>query len=96
MENFLGSLIGTIIGAFVTWLVARCYYVRSSNELKSEASELRRLNILMLRGMEQEGWVKLNRDNEGNIKGFVVELSGSVEAVSSGHGKLTVERKKQD
>ncbi len=50
----------------------------------------------MLRGMEQAGWVKLNKDSEGNIKGFIIELSGSVGALSDVQGRLTVEHKNQE
>jgi hypothetical protein len=76
------GLVGVFIGGIITWLVTNYYYIRAAQDLKSEASELKRLNILMLRGMENAGLVKLNRDKEGNIVGFTIELSASIRATS--------------
>ena len=93
MSCVINSLISMLIGAFVTWYVARKYYFRSSGHLKSEAEELRRLSNLMLRGMEYAGWVDLNRDNQGNIRGFIVKLQGKVVAKSEISGSLKVQGK---
>jgi hypothetical protein len=79
------TAIGVFVGAVITWLAAWWYYRKASEDLLKESIELRRLNKLMLLGMEHAGWVKLTKDNDGNILGFeqVVEPSGiaSAEAV---------------
>jgi len=73
MSNFKSTLIGVLVGGVITWLLAWYYYRRASEELKEESAELRRLNNLMLRGMENAGWVKLNKDESGNVAGFIIE-----------------------
>ena len=66
----MSTLAGIIIGAIITWLVAWYYYREAGQELKMEAEELRRLNNLMLHGMEHAGWIKLTRNKSGQILGF--------------------------
>lgn len=63
-------ILSLVVGALVTWWVARHYYKKATEDLIKEAAELRRLNSLMLRGMEQAGWITLNRDSTGKILGF--------------------------
>jgi len=91
------GLIGIAIGAFITWLVAKYYYERASRDLASEAKELKKLNILMLRGLEASGLVKFSRDDEGNIKGTVI--NGNMENLQIGttsvNGNGTVIQKKE-
>lgn len=70
MGTFLSTMVGVLVGGIVTWAVAKCYYKKASEELQKEAHELRRLNELMLLGMEHAGWIELNRDNSGKILGF--------------------------
>lgn len=70
MPTLISTAIGILLGALVTWVVARLYYKKASEELHHEARELRRLNNLMLQGMEYAGWIELTRDNSGNILGF--------------------------
>lgn len=68
----VGSMaFGVIIGAIITWLVTRSYYIKASNELKNESAELRRLSKLLLRGFENAGLIELNRNNTGEITGIV-------------------------
>jgi hypothetical protein len=66
----VSTLVGIIIGAIITWLVAWYYYREAGQELKREAAELRRLTNLMLHGMEHAGWIKLTRNSFGQILGF--------------------------
>ena len=68
------------IGALITWWVAKHYYQKAGKELEVEASELKKLNTLMLRAMENSGLAKFNRDKNGNIKGMVIELSAKIES----------------
>jgi hypothetical protein len=84
------ALIGIVVGGVITFLVARYYYKKASEELSKEANELRRLNNLMLHGMEYAGWIELQRDKEGNITGFrqTIPVSGFKSDVNIGTPKL--------
>lgn len=64
-----------------------------SNTANEETMEIKRLNNLMLRAMEQAGQVKLNRDSTGKITGFVIELAGSMKSTASASGVLTTKKK---
>jgi hypothetical protein len=66
------------IGALITWLVSKHYYQKAGKELEIEASELKKLNTLMLRAMENAGLAEFNRDEHGNIKGMVINLSAKI------------------
>jgi hypothetical protein len=68
-----GNLILAAISGVTTWLVARRYYEKAGLELRRETQELRSLVALVLRGLEEGGIVKLNRDPTGQISGFVFE-----------------------
>jgi hypothetical protein len=76
--NITLCIIGIIAGSLVTWAVSRHYYMKASKELKDETLELRRLNNIMLLGMEHAGWIELQRDSLGRIIGFkqVIEPQG--------------------
>lgn len=74
------ALIGVLIGATITWWAAKHYYEKASKELTAEAEELKKLNTLMLRGLESAGMAEFSRDKEGNIKGMVIRGGGNVQA----------------
>lgn len=57
---------GVIIGGVITWW----FYARAAKDLQREASELRRLIVIMLLGMEKQGWIELTRGPHGEILGF--------------------------
>ena len=92
------ALVGLIVGAVITWCVAHKYYVKAGEDLRKEASELRKLNVLILRGMEESGLVKFNRDENGNPVGLVIELSVSDGIVVKGvaSGNLQVNRQEEN
>lgn len=66
---------------------------QQSNTVNAEATEIKRLNNLMLRAMESAGQVKLQRDSEGKIIGFIIELTSSAKAGASASAELTKESK---
>ena len=92
MECFRAFL-GVLVGALVTWLVARCYYVKASNDLRTTAEELRHLNEMILSALEQANLVEINRNENGKPVGLVLKLSGTVSAKSEVHGSLSVSQK---
>jgi hypothetical protein len=67
------TIVGVVVGALVTWLVAYVHYRQAAAELQQEAQKLRNLMRIMLVAMERQGWAKLNRDGSGNIIGFEFE-----------------------
>lgn len=79
-ETILPTLFGTLVGGFFTWLAAWIYYKRAGHELASEAEKLRGLNVLILRALESAGLAEFSRDDEGNIKGMKIKISGSIYA----------------
>ncbi|WP_163576196.1 hypothetical protein [Halomonas faecis] len=77
------SLISMLVGATITWWVARSYYEKASHDLSMEAAELKKLNTLMLRGMEEAGMAEFSRDHEGNIQGMKINMSSNIQAGSA-------------
>ena len=61
------AVLSLLIG-LVALVVSYIFYLRASKELKKEANELRRLNRIMLQGLENAGWLELLRDSEGDLK----------------------------
>jgi hypothetical protein len=80
----------TILGALLGWGVSHLYYLKSLNDLKADAEERRRMEELVLRGIESVGNVKYSRDSSGKIVGVVIELKGSATASATATGDLTV------
>ena len=78
LDNVAFVFIGIFTGAVVTWLVTWIYYRKAGNELRQEATELRRLTKLVLHGLEDAGLVKLNRDASGRIIGLIIEMSATL------------------
>lgn len=80
--------VGILVGGLIGWGISHYYYVESGKDLEKEAGELRHMSTIMLRGMEQAGWVKLSRDATGRITGMVIELRGTGAAEATGAGSL--------
>ena len=72
------AFLGVLVGALVTCLVARCYYVKASNDLRITAEELRHLNEMILSALEQANLVEINRNENGKPVGLVLKLSGNL------------------
>jgi hypothetical protein len=83
METALWTVVGVGIGALITWLVSKYYYVRASQDLLQETNRLKRMNEIGLGVLEEKGYVKLNRDGQGNIVGRVIELKANILGTSS-------------
>jgi hypothetical protein len=64
----MSTILSVLIGGAITWLVAWVYYRDASKQLIAETSKLRKALNLMIRGMEEEGWVTgVKRDDKGAI-----------------------------
>ncbi len=93
ITNIVGVIIGVIIGGIITGLVSKYYYNRASKDLNKEASKLIKLDSLLLRSLEEGGLVKYTRDDEGNIKGLVIQISGPINMKSDFGGNMTTKPK---
>lgn len=80
----------TILGALIGWGVSHAYYLKALNDVKADAEERRRVEELVLRGIESVGDIKYSRDASGKVVGVVVELKGSASASATATGDLTV------
>jgi hypothetical protein len=67
-------IIGILVTALVTWIFASWYYKRASEDLVKEAAELKNLNTLILRALENAGFAELNKDENGKPVGLVITL----------------------
>jgi hypothetical protein len=74
MGIIVSCLVSLVVGGLITWLAARCYYLKSSKDLRNESQELRRLNRIMLLGMENAGFIELSKDASGKIIGLNVKI----------------------
>jgi hypothetical protein len=77
------NIILTIIGLIVGWGIAHFYYAKSIKDLKAESEQRRRVEQLILRGIESVGTIKYNRDAAGNVSGVEILLKANVRATSS-------------
>lgn len=71
------------VGSLITWFFAWLYYEKAGRELKQESAELRRLNQILLSGLENAGLMKIARDPEGNPTGVIVEATGHARGSST-------------
>ena len=67
---------GLIAGALTCWY----FYRLAGKDLKREADRLRNLNRIIIKALEDGGYIEVNRDSEGNPIGIVyrVQASGGV------------------
>jgi hypothetical protein len=95
-------LVSLFVGGLITWLAARCYYMKSSEDLRNESKELRRLSEIVLLGMENAGFIELNKDlslGEMKITGLSVTVRPLVLGAKAGlevSADITHEDKKKD
>jgi hypothetical protein len=81
-------MVSVAAGGAITLLVAHIYYKRAGDELRVEAADLRKLISMLLTSMERQGVVKLNRDESGNITGFIYDYTGSGRLKFGGSAKV--------
>jgi hypothetical protein len=80
-----GAVIGAVIGAMVTIGASQYYYRKGGEDLQRQTGELKKLNSMMLTGMERMKWIELERDTKGGIIGFkpiVATLNATLPAVT--------------
>jgi hypothetical protein len=77
--GLLWTLLGVLLGALITIAISDYYYRKGGGELLRETERLRKLNTMMLVGMEKMGAVKLTWKN-GEIVEYI-PVYGSINAV---------------
>lgn len=86
------DIVLSIVGVLIGWGISHLYYLQAQEDAKADAEERRRVDALILRGIESVGVIKYSRDASGKVIGVVIELSGAASAVSTATGGLTVEQ----
>ncbi len=69
-QTVVSTVVGTFVGVLAGWMITYFYAQRSSQELKREAKSLRHLTTLILRGLEEAGFVEFSRDEQGGLIGI--------------------------
>jgi hypothetical protein len=87
-EMDLYNIVPVLIGAGVAWLGTWLYYKKAGDQLRQEATELRRLTNLVLHGLEDAGLVELKRDTSGKIIGLMIRASAKLSGVGSLSAKI--------
>lgn len=85
---FSRDMVLTFIGAAIGWAISHFYYVQSLADMEMDAVERKRIEELMLRGIESVGTIKYQRDSSGKIMGVVIELKGAATSSATASGAL--------
>jgi hypothetical protein len=72
----------TVIGLVVGWGISHFYYAKSIKDMRLDVEERKRVEQLLLRGVESIGTIKYNRDSAGKITGIIIDLKAKIEAQS--------------
>lgn len=90
VEILIGGLIGLVIAFY--------FQKRAADELGREAKQLRHLNTMILRALENARLVKLARNAAGEITGLAFELNAEPGryVISGSDAELTVSGSKTD
>jgi len=87
--DFWYGLASVLLGAAISIGVSYYFAHRGSAELQREAERLRRQTTLILRAMEEAGLAQLNKDENGEPLGLIINLSAVSTGRSSASGTLT-------
>lgn len=71
-----------IVSFLLGWSVSHFYYLKALNSSNAEAVEGRRIEQLILKGIENVGNIQYSRDASGKIVGVVIEAK-TAEAVGA-------------
>jgi hypothetical protein len=64
------SVVEIAVGVLAGGMISAYFARRGSQELKREAESLRHLTTLILRGLEEAGFVEFSRDEQGGLIGI--------------------------
>jgi hypothetical protein len=91
MEWKIGITTGLISGLVTGTLTCWFFYWLSGKDLKREAEDLRKLNILIIRALKEAGLADANFDANGKPRGLVLKLRASVGATMHRGSAATLE-----
>jgi hypothetical protein len=83
-------VIGVVTGIIANLVVGWPFFYFGGRQLRREARDLQKLNLLLLRGLHNAGLIHVNFDADGNPRGLSVTLSGTMDAVAAMTGNPTV------
>lgn len=67
VTTFVSTLVGVVVGGIITWICAKLYYERSSQELRQEAERLRSHLQIILFGLHDAEVIDLTWNTETNL-----------------------------
>ncbi len=82
-------VVGLVTGAVSSAIVACVFYWLSGRDLKHEATELRRLNVLLIRALHNSGAIEARFDDQGNPVGLIIKVSAAIGGKSGLSADLT-------
>lgn len=84
MESIVSGIVSGIVSSMI---VGALFYRLGGKDLKREANELRRLNILIIRALDQAEMIDVSYDETGRPTGLVFRqhTSGTVTPTGSVH-----------
>ena len=81
MMNFISTLAATLAGIAATWFFAWWFYLRSGEQLRQEAEELRRITTLILHALHHAGLADVKWDPNGKAIGINITLQAGTPGV---------------
>lgn len=89
LQNIITTLVGLIVGGYITYKVSKTYYEKASIELRDQSERLVNATNIILRALEEGNIAEYTRDESGNIKGLVIHLKQSINASTSSTASAT-------
>jgi hypothetical protein len=84
------TILATLVGGVVTWLVAWYYYKRAGDELLAESKKLKLASDLILYKLQYPDTpTQLRRNDSGEVVGLIVEMSAHAAGSSTVAGSTT-------
>jgi hypothetical protein len=73
--NMSAIIVGFLTGIVSSALIAAIFYCLSGRDLAKEASDLRKLNLLLIRALHNAGVIEATFDDKGKPRGLVISTS---------------------
>lgn len=80
----------TLIGALLGVLTSHLYYMKSVSDMRADTEERKRIDELILQGIESVGSMSYVRDGTGKVVGVNIQLRATAQAQATGSATLTV------
>lgn len=90
------TIVSTLLGTLIGLGISELYYRKSLSDLKGDADERKKLNELILRGIESAGTIRYHRDPTGNVVGVSIDLHGTAAANVTAVGTLSDAKPEQN